>query len=101
MSVENATKAELSDVTVSCAQHRITFGVVSYDNLRRVQKTHMFASNVVGNEVPAKAAVRYTTPDKKKHEVIVAIPGNIAIGSKDTLMFSIGDDEKVSVRKDK
>ena len=101
LSLENATKMELTDVSVSWEKHKITAGILGYNPGFRVHKTHLFVSDVVGRRVPTNAVVRYTTPDKMKHEVKVDVPKTVVIGSKETLVFAIADDEKVSVRKDK
>ena len=102
LSAENATKAQISDVSVSWDKHKITFGILGYSTkLGGSKSTHLFVSDVVGSRVPTNAIVQYTTNDKKAHRVSVSIPKTVVIGSNDNLVFSIADDEKISVRKDK
>jgi hypothetical protein len=100
LSVENATKTELRDVSVSWDKHKITFGILGYNTGYRVKAEHLFVSDAVGGRVPTNAVIRYTTTDKRKHDVTVAVPKAVVVGRRETLVFSISDDEKISVRKD-
>lgn len=97
LSVENATKSELSDVTVGFGKHKVLNGYVGPSS----RATTLFVSDNLGGRMPTNAVVRYTSTDKKRHQVSVAIPKSVQSAAGKILVISIGDDEKITVTKEK